>query len=66
MNVIVNGERTEVPPGTTVAEMVARFGMQPRYVAVERNEQLVPRAQHGECVLKPDDRLEIVTLVGGG
>jgi thiamine biosynthesis protein ThiS len=40
--------------------------MQPRYLAVERNFELVPRTRHAHCVLKDGDQLEIVTLVGGG
>jgi sulfur carrier protein len=35
-------------------------------VAVEVNELVVPKARHSETVLKPSDRIEIVTFVGGG
>ena len=66
MNVIVNGEAQAVEPGTTIAELLARLNLQPRLVAVERNEVLIPRARHAECVLEAGDRVEIVTLVGGG
>jgi sulfur carrier protein len=66
MNVIINGEPLHLEPGTTVAALLERLKLQPRLVAVERNEELVPRARHPECVLEPGDRVEIVTLVGGG
>ena len=66
MQIIVNGEFTQIEPGATVAELLAQLSLQPRFVAVERNLQIVPRAEHAECVLQPGDRLEIVTLVGGG
>lgn len=66
IDLIVNGEPHEVPPGTTVAALLARLQMQPRLVAVERNRDLVPRRQHAACTLEPGDRIEIVTLVGGG
>jgi thiamine biosynthesis protein ThiS len=66
LEIIVNGETQEVSPGTTVAALVAELGLKPRYVAVERNDTLVPRARHAECTLADGDRLEIVTLVGGG
>lgn len=66
MNVIVNGEPQAIEPGTTVAGLLARLNLQPRLVAVERNEELIPRGRHAECVLEADDRVEIVTLVGGG
>jgi sulfur carrier protein len=64
--ITVNGELREVAPGTTVARLLQELNLQPRYLAVERNLQLVPRAAHAECVLESGDRIEIVTLVGGG
>jgi len=66
VDVTVNGQSREVPPGTTIAVLLEQLRMQPRYVAVERNLNLVPRSQHAACVLEAGDRLEIVTLVGGG
>jgi sulfur carrier protein len=49
-----------------VTELLQQLELQPRYVAVERNLELIPRGEHGRSVLAPGDRLEIVTLVGGG
>jgi sulfur carrier protein len=66
IELLVNGEPYEVPPGTTIAALLVRLQMQPRLVAVERNRDLVPRGQHAACTLEAGDRLEIVTLVGGG
>ena len=66
MRISINGEGREVASATTVADLLAELGMQPKYVAVERNLELVPRATHADCVLEDGDQLEIVTLVGGG
>jgi sulfur carrier protein len=66
IKLIVNGESYEAPSGTTIATLLARLQMQPRLVAVERNRDLVPRGLHAACTLETGDRLEIVTLVGGG
>jgi len=62
----VNGEPREVAAGTTVARLLVDLEMQPRYLAVERNFELVPRSRHADCILADGDTLEIVTLVGGG
>jgi thiamine biosynthesis protein ThiS len=62
----VNGVPHEVPAEATVAELLRRLNKEPRYLAVERNFELVPRTQHAACVLHPGDQIEIVTLVGGG
>jgi len=66
VNVIVNGESREVPSGLTVAELLRQLDISPRGVAVEVNLQIVPRNQHEQHRLSEGDRLEIVTLVGGG
>ena len=66
MTLFVNGEAREVEDGITLAAMLSQLRMEPRNVAVEVNLDVVPRGQHAECVLGEGDRLEIVTLVGGG
>ena len=66
MQISINEETKEVESGTSVAELLTQLNMQPRYLAVERNRELVPRAEHARCMLQQGDRLEIVTLVGGG
>jgi sulfur carrier protein len=46
--------------------LIAQLDMQPKFVAVERNLQVVPAREHANCRLAAGDRIEIVTLVGGG
>lgn len=62
----VNGEPRRVPAGSTVADLVAALGLAPAQVAVERNKLLVRRAEHAATVLAAGDRIEVVTLFGGG
>lgn len=66
MRVLVNGEARELAPGCTVAELVELLGLAGKPVAVERNQALVPRGAQGATVLAEGDRVELVTLVGGG
>ena len=66
LDVVVNGEPKAIQAGTTVAKLLEGLQLKPRFVAVERNRNLIPRAEHAACVLETGDRLEIVTLVGGG
>jgi sulfur carrier protein len=66
MNVVVNGEVRDVPAGATAGDLIALLGLEGRPLAVEVNEQVVPRRSLPGCKLCEGDRLEIVTLVGGG
>ena len=64
--VAVNGEPHRVAAGATARDVVAALGCEGRPLAVEVNETVVPRAALAGCMLADGDRLEIVTLVGGG
>ena len=66
MRVVVNGEEREVAAGTSVAELIRELGLASERVAVERNGRIVRRAEHKRTVLVEGDRVEVVTLVGGG
>lgn len=66
MQVTINGNPQTVEEGTTIADLLAQLGKNPKFLAVERNFELVPRTKHAECQLAEGDSLEIVTLVGGG
>jgi thiamine biosynthesis protein ThiS len=66
VRVFVNGEARDVPDGATVETLLAALAIDRRRIAVERNREIVPRAAHATTPLAPDDRVEIVTMVGGG
>jgi sulfur carrier protein len=66
MTVTVNGSAREIPVGMTVRELVLHLGLDGGPVAVERNLEVVPRAEHGSAVLSEGDVVEIVHFVGGG
>lgn len=66
MRVVVNDRECELPEGITVAALLEKLEMPVRFLAVERNYELVPRKTFPEVVLRDGDRLEIVTLDGGG
>jgi sulfur carrier protein len=66
IEVVINGQPRTVNQGTTIAGLIGDLGLSGKPVAVERNREVVPRAQHASTVLASGDRLEVVTFVGGG
>ncbi len=66
VEITVNGQSRCVAQGTTVAGLLDHLQLAERHVAVEVNLELVPRQRHAQHRLADGDRLEIVTLVGGG
>ena len=66
LHITVNGETRAAPSGTTVAALLAAMGVDPARVAIERNEEVVPRATWSAAALADGDSVEIVSFVGGG
>jgi sulfur carrier protein len=66
MNIHVNGQARDIAAGSTVAALLEELSVAQPHVAVELNLEVVPRAQHDDTRLHEGDRLEVVTLVGGG
>ncbi len=66
MKLLVNGRPIEVPDGTTVRALLDRMEVDAGRVAVERNQDVVPRRTWSEVGLSDGDQIEIVTFVGGG
>jgi sulfur carrier protein len=66
VQITVNGEAREVPEALTVRGLIEHLGLTEGPVAVEKNREVVPRAEHEKTLLAPGDVLEIVHFVGGG
>jgi len=66
MQIVVNGEEIDIGGCPTLADLVEHFGLGDRAVAVELNGELIPREKHADTRIRKGDRVELVTLVGGG
>ncbi len=66
IEVTINGKPQKVATGSSVGDLVASLSLEGSSVAVERNKEIVPRSLHDEVKLEVGDRIEVVTIVGGG
>lgn len=66
MEIIVNGEKRQVPAEYTAAQLVEEMGMAGRRVAMEVNLEIVPRSEYGKHAFSEGDRIEVVQAIGGG
>ena len=62
----VNGESKHCSPGTVLPDFLAQIGLNPKLIAVEYNGEILARPLWPTTLLQPNDRLEVVTIVGGG
>ena len=66
MRIQLNGEPFELPDGASVEALLTRLELTGRRVAVELNQDIVPRSQHAATALADGDQVEVVHAIGGG
>lgn len=66
IQIVVNGEPREVPSGLDVVGLLSHLVLPLNRVAIERNLEILPRAQWSVTSVQAGDRYEIVHMVGGG
>ena len=66
MQILLNGERREVPGPTTVNGLLEYLRIDARVVAVELNRVVVRRQNHAQTPVDEGAEVEIVSFVGGG
>lgn len=66
MEIILNGETKTLTAGMNVEQLLEAQGLAGKRVAVELNEEILPRSEHAARQLCENDRVEIVHAVGGG
>lgn len=62
----VNGQTLELSDATTASELIAQLGYADQRIALEVNENIIPKSKHAEHQLKDGDKIEIIKAVGGG
>jgi sulfur carrier protein len=66
MNITLNGKPFDVPPHTTLAQLISLRNIQTPAYAVERNKEVIFRKELASTPLHENDQIEIVVAVGGG
>ena len=66
MHIQLNGEPYTLDAELTAADLIEQLGLTGRRVAVEINEEIVPRSQLATTLLNQDDQVEVVHAIGGG
>lgn len=66
VRVRVNGEEVDLPRGSSVSTLLERLRISTPRVALERNREILPKAEYASTELRDGDVFELVELVGGG
>lgn len=66
MEIILNGESRQIPDQFTAAQLVELLDLTGKRMAMEINQEIVPRSTFEQHSLNPGDQIEIVGAIGGG
>ena len=66
MKIQLNGHSAEIPDGTDLLGLLALQGVASELVAIELNEQMVPRSKREGVALKDGDVVELLKMIAGG
>jgi sulfur carrier protein len=66
MKILLNNKSTLLDDGLTIKRLLDKIDIRDKYLAVEVNEQIIPKSNHESFLIEDGDKIEIVTAIGGG
>jgi sulfur carrier protein len=66
LQIFINGEAQDVQESCSVQQLLQSMDISGKRLAVEVNEEIVPKSRHAEYAFCEGDRVEIVHAIGGG
>ena len=62
----LNGKKISIKPKITIYDLLKRFKLNKKKVAIEHNGIIVPKINYKKKILKNNDIIEVVHFIGGG
>ena len=66
ISVCINGTQQNYEQRISIAELIDSMGLTGKRIAIECNNEIVPRSLYTQQLLADGDKLEVVVAVGGG
>lgn len=66
MNIVLNGENRQIDSNCSLSQLLKSLHMENKRLAVEINQQIIPRSDFDNYILNDLDKVEIVQAIGGG
>ncbi len=65
MHVVINGEEWQITNSKTISDLINELKLEGK-LAIEINQEIIPRSHHDVTSLHAGDRIEIINAIGGG
>jgi thiamine biosynthesis protein ThiS len=66
LRLIINGQEREIQSSVNITELLLELEIKGSHLAVALNSQVIPRDNYESTPISENDKIEIVTAVGGG
>ena len=66
ISIILNGEKKQIDSNCSIAQLLEKLNLENKRLAVEINQEIIPRSEFDGHTLKESDKVEIVQAIGGG
>ena len=66
MHIVLNGSDREIPENLSAGALVQNLGLADKRLALEINQEIIPRSSFATRMIRAGDRIEIVQAIGGG
>ena len=66
MQITLNGEEKSLTDGTFLSQLIEQLDIQGKRIAVEINQEIIPKSDHSSYEIRDGDKIEIVHAIGGG
>lgn len=66
ITIILNGENTQIDRGTNIEQLLLSMNLAEKRLAIEINQEIIPRGDFSSFCLNEQDKVEIVQAIGGG
>jgi sulfur carrier protein len=66
MQIFLNGESLKVVNSLSIDELLTQLELSKKRIAVELNQEIIPRSLHATTQLQEGDAVEVIHAIGGG
>ena len=66
INIILNGKSKQLDSDASITQLLEILALSEKRLAVEVNQQIIPRSDFASHLLQEQDKVEIVQAIGGG
>ena len=66
IQIYINGKKKNINSNSNIINILEEYSLKNKMVAVEVNQEVIPKSNYKTKKINKNDRIEILELIGGG